>query len=375
MEPHQRDEWKRAHPEVTLVEAGDGDGLQAYLTRLGLLGPQESVLDVARAGEGNMNCTLRVRTSQKSWIIKQSRPWVEKYPHLDAPWDRSLSEARFYMLTSANQKIAQRMPDLIELDPIARILVLEDLGVASDFTGIYQAEELPVGVARELVTWLSDLHAMSFHRSLRANLANRPMRRLNHAHMFHLPLVLGSGPDLDAITPGLGKIAQELATDTLYVASVRALGEAYLADGEVLLHGDFFPGSWLNSPTGLKVIDPEFAFFGPPEFDLGVLLAHLYLGNQPAAVHQVCLETYASGQAFDFLQALRFCGVEIMRRLLGVAQLPIHAGLPQKKRLLAFSRQLVCGADPLRAPDLLAKSFWASQLPPAEDDSFKTLRA
>ena len=41
------------------------------------------------------------------------------------------------------------------------------------------------------------------------------------------------------------ELAQKMAADVSYVASVRTLGEAYLADGEVLLHGDFFPGSWL----------------------------------------------------------------------------------------------------------------------------------
>jgi len=375
MDQQQRHEWKQAHPEIALLKADDREGLRRYLVGLGLLEPQETVLAVDKAGEGNMNCTLRVRTDQRSWIVKQSRPWVEKYPHLDAPWDRILSEARFYLLTSVAPHLARRMPKLMELDPTSRVLVLEDIGAASDFTGIYQKDELPVEVARELTTWLSQLHALPFQPSARASLTNRPMRRLNHTHMFHLPLIPGAGPDLDAITAGLGQVARDLAADNSYVAAVRALGETYLADGQALLHGDFFPGSWLNSPAGLKVIDPEFAFFGPPEFDLGVLLAHLYLGDQPERIHQACLEAYSPGQNFEDRQVLRFCGVEIMRRLLGVAQLPLHAGLARKRQLLAFSRQLVSGADPLQTADLLARPFWSARLTNTGEDPSETLRA
>ena len=53
------------------------------------------------------------------------------------------------------------------------------------------------------------------------------------------------------------------------------VGDIYLSDdGGVLLHGDYYPGSWLKTDAGFRVIDPEFCFLGPPEFDLGVLAAH-----------------------------------------------------------------------------------------------------
>ena len=76
--------------------------------------------------------------------------------------------------------------------------------------------------------------------------------------------------------------ARALQADACYVGIVRELGALYLQDGTSLLHGDYFPGSWLQTAAGVRVIDPEFCFFGPPEFDVGVLLAHLHLA-QPHA--------------------------------------------------------------------------------------------
>ena len=68
----------------------------AFLGGRGWLVPGERVETLDRAGEGNMNCVMRVRTSERTFILKQSRPWVEKYPGIAAPWDRTLVEAAFY---------------------------------------------------------------------------------------------------------------------------------------------------------------------------------------------------------------------------------------------------------------------------------------
>ena len=44
---------------------------------------------------------LRVQTAERSFILKQSRPWVEKYPAIPAPEERVLVEAAFYEPLSA----------------------------------------------------------------------------------------------------------------------------------------------------------------------------------------------------------------------------------------------------------------------------------
>ena len=166
---------------------------------------------------------------------------------------------------------------------------------------------------------------------------NRAMRELNHEHIFSLPLEPENGLDLDSLTPGLGQVARGLQADDAYVARVIALGALYLAvDGPSLLHGDFYPGSFLGTEEGVKVIDPEFAFPGPPEFDLGVLSAHLILAGE----HSSSLDRIAAHYArpLDRRLLAEFAGVELMRRLLGVAQLPLAAELEQKREWLELSR-------------------------------------
>lgn len=331
------------HPALFQLAVGAEEPLERYLYDLGVLAGGERVLTAEPAGEGNMNLTVRARTSERSLIVKQSRPWVERYPTIAAPWDRVLSEARFYALIEAYEPIAARMPRLIEVDAEARVIVLEDLGEASDFTGLYAGEELAVDTAEIFAGWLSDLHALLFDDDVRGGLTNREMRRLNHEHLFRFPLDPENGLDLEAITPGLGTAARVLADDRHYVDRVTELGNAYLTEGPALLHGDFFPGSWLQGADGPAVIDPEFAFFGLPEFDVGVLLGHLHLSGQADALHAAVIDGYRPPQDFDWRLARAFAGVEIMRRLIGVAQLPLSIGLETKQALLERSRCLVLG--------------------------------
>ena len=47
---------------------------------------------------------------------------------------------------------------------------------------------------------------------------------------------------------------------------------------EALIHGDLHTGSIMVNQDETKVIDPEFAFYGPMGFDVGLLLANFFLG-------------------------------------------------------------------------------------------------
>lgn len=331
------------HPGLFLLDVADAPGLARYLANRGVLGDGEALVQVAKAGAGNMNCTVRATLGQRTLIVKQARPWVEKYDHIAAPWNRSHVEAAFYVVAASEPALARQMPRLLHADADSRVIVLEDIG-GSDLTSLYRGAVLADEDCRALVAYLATLHCVTVPARDRTLLANREMRALNHDHMFHVPLMPANGLALDEITPGLQSLADDLKGDHEYVGRVAALGSIYLADGAHLVHGDFFPGSWLRSTRGIVVIDPEFCFIGRGEFDFGVMIAHVLFARQPEplvrAVLRALPDTYNGGLT------RQFAGVEIMRRLIGVAQLPLQLTLDQKSGLLTQSRQLVLGEWP-----------------------------
>ncbi len=347
-------EFRARLPGVYFLDPTDTVSLRAYLAETGRLAPGEEVTGAARAGEGNMNCTVRVRTTAGTFIVKQARPWLEKYPQVAAPFDRTLMEGRFYQRIGGAGAVSGMMPRLLWVDEVNRVIAFEDLGAASDFFPLYARETtLDDATLAALVDYLSALHAIPVDADMATNLRNTEMRVLNHEHIFDLPLRAGDSLNVDRFTPGLAAAGEKLKEDWEYQRIAAELGERYLhGSGSSLLHGDFFPGSFLRTAAGVRVIDPEFCFCGDAEFDLGVFAAHLLLAGEPAERAERMLAHYRpakrAGEEEDFLpdRARQYAGVEIMRRLLGLAQVPtLSASLERKSELLELSRRLVVEPD------------------------------
>ncbi|MDH3641004.1 MAG: phosphotransferase [Gammaproteobacteria bacterium] len=326
--------------------AENREEVSAHLRILGWISANESVASLASAGAGNMNRTLRAQVGERSFILKQSVPFVAKYPQIPAPQGRIEVEARFYTAIAETAAIASRMPSVLGYDAASHLLCLEDLGTGLDFTDLYQSQDIDqTDALATLVHWLSNLHALSIVAgNLRDGLENLAMRELNHAHIFEIPLDSNNGLTL---SPGLAEIAARFAGDDQLKEKARELGDLYLGrstrdDPAVLLHGDFYPGSWLRHATdGVRIIDPEFGFVGPPEFDVGVLLAHLLLCGYSSAASAALLGGYQQPSGFDNALANAFAGMEIIRRLLGVAQLPLTADDPARAGWLTRARSMM----------------------------------
>ena len=348
-----RAEFLAAHPGVFLLDPQESASLEDFLAQAGVLLAGDSVVVAKKAGDGNMNCAVRVETgSGNRFIVKQARPWVEKYPQFAAPWDRALREIEFYELAGTCVELKAALPDVLYTDRENRLLVLEDLGDRSDCSSVYDGGSLSEGEVASLAGFLSTLHRRFQGTETAKQLENREMRELNHAHIFDIPFRDENGLDLDSILPGLERAATEMRNDTKLVASVRDLGAtAYLAssatlgDQACIVHGDFFPGSFLRAASGIKIIDPEFCFGGRAEFDCGVFLAHLVLGRQSRKLAEVFLESYAPPLQHCESTVLRLAGVEIIRRLIGYAQLPLASKLEERLEMLRRARALVLEPD------------------------------
>ena len=322
----KRDRFYDLAPKSAFFLDTNVEFLGDYLAKRGWLEADEGVRSIGLAGQGNMNYIVRVTSDKRTFILKQSRPWVEKYADIAAPFDRALVEAEFYKLVSGTSA-AEFMPKLHWVDQESRILCLEDLGALGDFTNVYGGFSVQAGEREQLSRFLSILH------SQRRALPNREMRALNHYHIFVFPFQSENNLDLDRFTLGLQQVGDRVSSDRALRTRVAELGQVYLSEGSFLVHGDYFPGSWLRGASGVKVIDPEFGFSGVREFDLGVMLAHLLICGY-ANAHASLGASYAQWKDLDQRLVRGFAGVEVLRRLLGVAQLPIDFSLRRKQLLI-----------------------------------------
>lgn len=307
------------------------------------IGEGDVVTHCRAAGQGNMNVTLRVNTDRGSLILKQGMPWVARYPSISAPIGRTAIELAFYQRIGRIAGVAERMPRVLGFDAASNVLALEDLGDLRDLSAVYRGVQLPEEALKELASYLAALHSGTRDRvaEFPSNLA---MRRLNHEHIFVVPLNADNGLDLDKYEAGLRAASVAVIDDPHVRARFTALGDRYLSVGRCLIHGDFFPGSWVETDPGVRVIDPEFGFAGTPEFDVGVALGHLTIGD--CSGHMARRWLAAARTAYGATSCLKlnwplileFAAVEIIRRLIGVAQLPIPATTGRRAELLSAAR-------------------------------------
>lgn len=269
-----------------------------YLKDRGWSPSNHEISKVEKPGEGNMNCVLRVVFADgTSVILKQARPWVEKFPHLEAPVERIAVEAAYYRNGFSSS------PTVIGFDPESHVLAMEDLGEASDLTAIYATGSIKKETLNSIASYIREVQQAPTDGVA----LNLDLRKLNHQHVFVLPFQSGIGFE---------------PNPALYVR-IAELGDRYLSKGQTLVHGDLYPGSILDVRRGLKVIDPEFSFVGPFEWDAAVFTAHLFMARVPMDTIRQFRAMIPMPAQFSTADFSGFVGIEILRRIKGLAKLPL----------------------------------------------------
>ncbi|MEE2678626.1 MAG: phosphotransferase [Myxococcota bacterium] len=283
---------------------------------------------VEPAGDGNINWVRRVRGAERSCVVKQARPQLERFPEYEAPTERIAIEARFYAL-AASFDPDRVCPRVLAFDPTHHVLVLEDLGDAERLDAALARGADVSGSCAVVAGFLGRLHAACADPARNAGFENAAMRRLHGEHIFHLPYRENDFP----LRPAVAARAHELRSDTELIATIDAAYRRYLEPRGTLVHGDVQPGNVLLTPAGPKLLDAEIAHVGDPAFDIGQLLGHLVLpaaargtpeSARPAlrATWQAYAATGPDASASTLARAARYAGIELLRRTLGAARHP-----------------------------------------------------
>ena len=307
-----------------------------FLMAKNWLNLEENVLSIEKPGEGNMNVVLRVKTNQRSFIFKQSRPYVQKYQDIKAPLDRIDVEFQFYCAVERSG-MKSYIPQVLAYDKKDYTLLLSDLGECYDMTYIYQDRKIDSESIELLVHMAELIHGTNVSHDYPENLA---LRQLNHQHIFVLPFLQENGFDLDQVQKGLQGLSMIYKKDISLISVIESIGERYLSKGgNTLIHGDYYPGSWMAKQNKIYAIDPEFSFVGFAEFDLGIMSAHLIMGESDFKLAEVVCG-YAERKV-DLSLIKQVAGIEIMRRIIGLAQLPLKRSIEEKAFLLKTAKQMI----------------------------------
>lgn len=379
------------------------------------IGPAES-WEVREVGDGNLNLVFIVEGAKGGAVVKQALPYVrlvgESWP---LPLKRSFFE--YNALIRQEARDPGSVPAIFHFDEAQAIIVMEYLSphvILRQFLiegrrveGL--GERLGLFCARTLFRG-SDLSLPAPEK--KADMAlfagNVELCDITESLVFSDPYYDAT---LNHHTPGLDGAVARLRGDLSVKVAAQHLKLAFTSRAETMLHGDLHTGSVMVTKAEARVIDPEFATYGPFGFDVGMLIAnflmaHLsqkghedtpgeradfqdWLVSVTATIWEVFAEEFArlwrtersgilyeaslyedQGHALASEQALSdllgqvwrdmlgFCGVEMHRRILGLAHnadFEMIADEPRRAaceaRALAMGRQLMLGADAIHGID------------------------
>ena len=248
-----------------------------------LLGGKPADWRIQEVGDGNLNLVFIVRGPSNGIVVKQALPYVRL---VGESWPLPLSRAHFEQLALREQ--AQHAPGLVpeiyHYDEALALIAMELLephiimrkGMIQGIEYPQFAEHITDFMARSLF-FSSDLALSAAEKKARMAVfcGNTALCKITEDLVFTEPYMLAennrwTSPQLDAD-------AQAIRTDSALKVGVSELKLKFLTSAQALIHGDLHTGSIMLTQTDTRVIDPEFAFYGPIGFDPGACIANLLL--------------------------------------------------------------------------------------------------
>ncbi|WP_308722128.1 S-methyl-5-thioribose kinase [Paenibacillus polysaccharolyticus] len=240
-------------------------------------------LDCREIGDGNLNLVFHItdQNSDKSIIIKQALPYAKV---VGESWPLSLVRARIEreILQEEYRLCPGMVPEVYHYDDDLALTVMEDLsdhvimrkGLIDGASYPLFAQHIGEFMARTLF-FTSDLGMnQQQKKEQQGRFVNPDQCKITEDLIFDEPYRIAQNNNYET---AIEDEAEALRTDEALHLEIALLREKFLTHGQALLHGDLHTGSIFVTSESTKVIDPEFAFYGPMGFDVGAVLANLLL--------------------------------------------------------------------------------------------------
>ncbi len=348
-----------------------------------------ALLQCHEIGDGNLNLVFHIRDENKTGIIiKQALPYAKV---VGESWPLTLHRATIEgnYLKNAAALVPNLVPKVYYTNETLAITIMEDLSHLEIVrNGFNHGKDYPL-LSKHIGEYLAKtlFYTSDFglnqqeKKKLHQKFTNPELCKITEDLVFTDPFF---DSETNNFEPELLEEVESLWNDEQLKLEVAKLKYKFLTDGEALLHGDLHTGSIFANEIDTKVIDPEFAYFGPIGFDVGQFFANILLQaitreEEKRSViishlHQVWesftttfsdLWKTASVEKFTttpgyldyvlkkvFAESIGFAGCEVIRRTIGLAHVadldtiqPYAKRITTKQKALKLGKLLISEAE------------------------------
>ncbi len=235
-------------------------------------------------GDGNLNTVYilqNVDDPKEALVIKQALPYLRI---LGEGWKLTRERIRFETesLRLYNQYAPGLAPTIYDYDDEMSLVGMEYLGnhlimrkalVARQRLPLF-ADHISTFMANTLF-YTSDLYLTGLEKkTLQARFINPHLNKIQEDFVFTNPLM--ESPE-NQWNPLVDDEVQRVRSNGALKIAAAEMKASYMTHAQALIHSDLHTGSIMLNPEDTRVIDSEFAFYGPMGFDVGAVLENLVL--------------------------------------------------------------------------------------------------
>lgn len=243
---------------------------------------ENSDLTAKEIGDGNINYIFKVedKINGKSIVLKQADKLLRSSGR---PLDLSRSKIEANILKIENDLAPNFVPKVYLYDEIMCVLAMEDISEYKNLRTELLAGKIFPNLANNISEFLSktlllttDLFMNKFEKKKNVKeFINPELCDISECLVFTEPY--DNNRNRNIITPGNEEFVEKVLYENqdLHFAILK-LREKFMNYSQSLIHGDLHSGSIFINEKGIKIIDPEFSFYGPMAYDIGNVIGNLY---------------------------------------------------------------------------------------------------
>ncbi|MBU5441489.1 MULTISPECIES: S-methyl-5-thioribose kinase [unclassified Paenibacillus] len=232
-------------------------------------------------GDGNLNYVFRIvdENTGKSVIIKQAGPVARISDEFKVSTDRNRIESEILQM---QYKLAPGLvPQVYKYDVVMNCCAMEDLSDHEIMRkALMEYKQFPL-FADHITTFLVNTLLLTsdvvLHHKEKKELVKRfvnpDLCEITEDLVYTEPFYDCPRNDIFPATRAFAK--RHLWEDEALQLETAKLKFEFMSNAQSLLHGDLHTGSIFIKPDSTKMIDPEFAFYGPAGYDVGNVIANL----------------------------------------------------------------------------------------------------
>ncbi len=249
--------------------------------KLNLFDPNAQ-LEGKEIGDGNINYVFQIWdvNTKKSVIIKHGDILLRSSGRpLDI--DRNRIEAQVLML---QEDFAPGLvPKIYHYDPIMCALSMEDISDHHNLRKALLEGKTFSKLADHITTFIVDtllpttdlVMDSGEKKDAVKNYINKDLCKISEDLVFTEPYIDYKNRNI-VLKENIDFVRKHLYEDKELILEAGKLKNNFMNNAQALIHGDLHSGSIFVKEDSTKVLDPEFAFYGPIGYDLGNVIGNLF---------------------------------------------------------------------------------------------------